>query len=72
MPRDGEQVERLDQYKKFPAHTVRAIEMLWTQVPNLRFGQLLAMVVKDTTELFQIENAELIDKIDQYVRDLNK
>jgi len=39
------------------------VGLLWQEQPELRFGQLIAGVMKDPTEIFVIKDKDLLKKL---------
>ena len=52
--------------------TLKGLQNIWMEYPDLRLGQLILNVVKDERKLYYMENEELIDKMVKFYKNIDK
>ena len=51
---------------------LKGIQNIWVEYPDLRLGQLIANVIKEEKELYYIRDEDLIDKMIQFYKNIDK
>jgi hypothetical protein len=52
-----------------PEKVLEYLRILWEKYPKLRLGQLLLLITKSGKKLFEVENKELLEIIQQKVQE---
>lgn len=47
--------------------TIEQLEKLWERVPDLSLGHLISLAVRNTDDLYQMSDADLIGKVSSFV-----